>query len=261
MAAAAMGRDGDDRLGSVTLFAAQTDFTEPGELDLFIDESQVSFLEDVMWEKGYLDNSRMAGAFQMINSASLVWSRILKDYLMGERTPISDLMAWNADGTRMPYRMHSEYLRRLFLHNDLASGRYPVGDKPIALTDIRCPIFCVGTMRDHVAPWRSVYKLHLLTDTALTFLLTSGGHNVGIVNPPGVPGRSYQVLLRPVDGNYLAPDDWLAQAPKQEGSWWPEWVQWLKQHSSAPAKGPAMGAPAKGIQPLCPAPGTYVLQA
>ncbi len=260
IAAAAMGREGDERLASMTLFAAQTDFTEPGELDLFIDESQVSYLEDIMWEKGYLDNSRMAGAFQMINSASLVWSRILKDYLMGERTPVSDLMAWNADGTRMPYRMHSEYLRRLFLNNDLASGRYPVGNKPVALTDIRCPIFCVGTLRDHVAPWRSVYKLHLLADTELTFLLTSGGHNVGIVNPPGVPGRSYQVLTRPVNGNYLSPDDWLTQAPRHEGSWWPEWVGWLKARVSAPVKAPAMGAPAQGIAPLCPAPGTYVLQ-
>jgi polyhydroxyalkanoate synthase len=260
MAAAAMGRDGDDRLASITLFAAQTDFTEPGELDLFIDESQISYLEDIMWEKGYLDNARMAGAFQMINSASLVWSRILKDYLMGERTPVSDLMAWNADGTRMPYRMHSEYLRRLFLHNDLASGRYPVGGRPIALTDIRCPIFCVGTERDHVAPWRSVYKIHLLTDTDLTFALTSGGHNVGIVNPPGVPGRSFQMLTRPHDGAYLAPDDWLQSAPKQEGSWWPAWVQWLGAHSSAPGKVPTMGAPSKGLQPICPAPGTYVLQ-
>jgi polyhydroxyalkanoate synthase len=260
MAAAAMGRDGDDRLASMTLFAAQTDFTEPGELDLFIDESQISYLEDIMWEKGYLDNAQMAGAFQMINSASLVWSRILKDYLMGERTPVNDLMAWNADGTRMPYRMHSEYLRRLFLHNDLASGRYPVGGKPIALTDIGCPIFCVGTVRDHVAPWKSVYKLHLLTDTALTFALTSGGHNVGIVNPPGVPGRSFQMLTRPHDGTYLAPDDWLQSAPKQEGSWWPAWVQWLGDHSGVPVKAPTMGASAKGIVPLCPAPGTYVLQ-
>jgi polyhydroxyalkanoate synthase len=260
MAAAAMGRDGDERLASMTLFAAQTDFTEPGELDLFIDESQISYLEDIMWEKGYLDNARMAGAFQMINSASLVWSRILKDYLMGERTPVNDLMAWNADGTRMPYRMHSEYLRRLFLHNDLASGRYPVGGKPIALTDIRCPIFCVGTQRDHVAPWKSVYKIHLLTDTDLTFALTSGGHNVGIVNPPGVPGRSYQMLTRPHDGTYLAPDDWLQSAPRHEGSWWPAWVQWLDDHSGQPVKAPAMGASAKGLVPLCPAPGTYVLQ-
>jgi polyhydroxyalkanoate synthase len=258
IAAAAMGRDGDSRLATLSLFAAQTDFTEPGELALFIDDSQVSFLEDIMWDQGYLDNKQMAGAFQLMSSNELIWSRMLKDYLMGERRPLSDMMAWNADGTRLPYRMHTEYLRRLFLHNDLASGRYPVGDEPVALSDIRCPIFCVGTVRDHVAPWRSVYKLNLLTDAETTFLLTSGGHNVGIVNPPGVPGRSYQVLARAHDSNYLDPDLWLKTAPTHEGSWWPHWDAWLQARSGEPVAPPAMGAAAH--TPICPAPGTYVLQ-
>ena len=199
-----------------------------GELALFIDDSQITFLEDIMWDQGYLDNTQMAGAFQLLNSNDLVWSRMLKDYLMGERTPVSDLLAWNADGTRLPYRMHTEYLCRLFMHNDLASGRYPVGGKPVALTDIQCPIYCVGTLRDHVAPWRSVFKLHMLADVELTFLLTSGGHNVGIVNPPGVPRRSYQVLTRAHDSNYLDPDTWLKTAPQHEGSWWPDWAAWLQ---------------------------------
>ncbi len=258
MAAAALGRDGDDRLASVTLLAAQTDFTEPGELGLFIDESQIALLEDTMWDKGYLDNTQMAGAFQMISSTDLVWSRMLHDYLMGLRTPVNDLMAWNADGTRLPYRMHTEYLRSLYLHDDLARGRYPVTGKPVALTDITCPIFCVGTERDHVAPWRSVFKLHLLTDVELTFLLTSGGHNVGIVNPPGVPHRSYRVHARAHDGKYLDPDSWLATAAAHEGSWWPEWAGWLHARSGPPVAVPTMGA--EGLAPLCPAPGTYVLQ-
>ena len=260
VAAAAMGRDGDDCLASLTMLAAQTDFTEPGELALFIDDSQVTFLEDIMWDRGYLDNAQMAGTFQLLNSNDLVWSRMLKAYLMGERLPTSDLMAWNADGTRLPYRMHSEYLRRLYLHNDLASGRYVVGSGPVALTDIACPIFCLGTVRDHVAPWRSVLKLALLTDVELTFALTSGGHNVGIVNPPGVPHRSYQMLTRAHEGKYLDPDAWLRAAPLHEGSWWPAWLAWLQPRSGALVAPPPLGAPQHGMPPLCAAPGTYVFE-
>ena len=258
IAAAAMAREGDPRLASMSLIAAQTDFTEPGELALFIDDSQVAHLEDIMWDRGYLDSAQMAGAFQWLNSNDLIWSRLLRDYLLGERRPVSDLMAWNADGTRLPYRMHTEYLRRLFLNNDLASGRYPVDGKPVALTAIQCPIYAIGTVRDHVAPWRSVHKLHLLTNVDTTFVLTSGGHNVGIVNPPGVPGRSFQALTRLHDGPYLSPDAWLQAAVFQEGSWWPHWVGWLQAQSGPPEPLPAMGIP--GCPPLCPAPGTYVLQ-
>jgi polyhydroxyalkanoate synthase len=258
MAAAAMARDGDQRLASLTLIAAQTDFSEPGELALFIDDSQVAHLEDIMWDRGYLDSAQMAGAFQWLNSNDLIWSRLLREYLLGERSPLSDLMAWNADGTRLPYRMHTEYLRRLFLNNDLASGRYPVDGKPVALTAIQCPIYAIGTVRDHVAPWRSVHKLHLLTNVDTTFVLTSGGHNVGIVNPPGVAGRSFQALTRLHDGPYLDPDAWLQAAPSHEGSWWPHWWAWLQAHSGRPEQPPAMGVP--DCPPLCPTPGTYVLQ-
>ncbi|MBS0582146.1 MAG: polyhydroxyalkanoic acid synthase, partial [Proteobacteria bacterium] len=180
--AAAMARDGDDRLASLSLFAAQTDFSEPGELALFIDDSQISMLEDQMAQTGYLTAQQMAGAFQMLRSYDLLWSRLVGNYLMGEREPMNDLMAWNADATRMPARMHSQYLRRLFLDDDLSEGRYPVNGKPVALSDIRLPVFCVGTVTDHVAPWRSVYKLHYETVAEITFVLTSGGHNAGIVS-------------------------------------------------------------------------------
>jgi len=207
-----MARDGDDRLQSVTLLAAQTDFTEAGELMLFINESQVAFLEDMMWEQGFLDATQMAGAFQMLHSSDLISSRMVHDYLMGERTPMIDLMAWNADATRMPYRMHSEYLRRLFLNNDLTEGRYLVDDKPISLTDMRVPIFAVGTVQDHVAPWRSTYKINFLTDADVTYLLASGGHNAGIVSEPGHDRRGFQVQTRKADARYVDAETFLAQA-------------------------------------------------
>ena len=259
IAAAAMARDDDHRLGSLTLLAAQTDFTEAGELMLFIDESQLAFLEDVMWEQGFLDTKQMSGAFQLLRSNDLIWSRLQRDYLMGERGEVTDLMAWNADLTRMPYRMHSEYLHQLFLNNDLAEGRYRVDDEPIAISDIRLPIFAVGTERDHVAPWRSVYKIHLLSDSDVTFLLTSGGHNAGIVSEPGHPRRSYRLSSRSASAHYLDPENWYARTASVDGSWWPEWCAWLTRHCSEAVAPPALGAADAGLTPLCDAPGAYVL--
>jgi polyhydroxyalkanoate synthase len=260
IAAAAMARDGDDRLRSITLLAAQTDFSEAGELMLFINESQLAFLEDMMWEQGFLDTRQMAGAFQLLRSNDLIWSYMVRNYLMGERQPMSDLMAWNADATRMPYRMHSEYLRRLFLNNELAMGRYVAGGRPVALTDIRAPIFAVGTQRDHVAPWRSTHKIELLTDTEVTYLLATGGHNAGIVSEPGRDGRSFQVKTKKAVDLYVDADTWVAQAPRKEGSWWPEWVAWLNARSGAPIDPPALGAADAGYPSLRDAPGDYVRQ-
>jgi polyhydroxyalkanoate synthase len=261
IAAAAMARDGDKRLATLSLLAAQADFREAGELTLFINESQLHFLEDLMRSQGYLDTRQMAGAFQLLRSNDLIWSRLIRHYLMGERTPLNDIMAWNADATRMPYRMHVEYLRQLFLNNDLAEGRFQADDRPIAISDIRVPIFAVGTERDHVAPWRSTFKIHLLADTDVTFLLTTGGHNVGIVADPSRAGGSFQVLTRSATGYYLDPDTWIKIAPRFEGSWWPEWTRWLVSHSSELTEPPPLGAPARGYPALCDAPGTYVLQA
>jgi polyhydroxyalkanoate synthase len=258
IAAAAMARDGDERFGTLSFLAAQADFKEAGELTLFINESQLSFLEDMMWEQGFLDTKQMAGAFQMLRSNDLVWSRLVHEYLMGERAPMTDLMAWNADATRMPYRMHTEYLRRLFLDNDLAEGRYRANGKQVALTAIRTPLFAVGTEQDHVAPWRSVYKFHLLTDTDVTFLLTNGGHNAGIVSEPGHAGRRYRVATKHDADNYVDPDVWAAETPPREGSWWTCWSDWVASHSGARVAPPATGAPAAGYAPVGDAPGAYV---
>jgi polyhydroxyalkanoate synthase subunit PhaC len=254
ISAAAMARDGDKRLATVSFLAAQTDFTEAGELSLFIGESQVAFLEDMMWEQGYLDAAQMSGAFQLLRSNDLIWSRIVHSYLMGERQPMFDLLAWNADTTRMPYRMHSEYLRKLFLANDLAEGRYEVEGHPVALSDIRLPVFAVGTETDHVAPWRSVYKFNLLMETDVTFLLTNGGHNAGVISEPGTQGRHYRIATKLEHDRYADPETWLQRAGTREGSWWLEWVAWLAHQSGelVAARTPGLG--------LMNAPGTYVLR-
>lgn len=260
VAAASIARNDDQRLKTMTLLAGQADFEEPGELELFMNESQVRFLEDLMWAQGYLDTRQMAGAFQLLRTKDLIWSRVVHDYLMGEREPMFDLAAWNADATRLPFSMHAEYLRRLFINNDLAEGRLDVDGLPVSLTDIRVPIFAVGTQSDHVAPWRSVFKIHRLTDTDVTFVLTTGGHNAGIVSEPGHKGRSYQVHTR-LDLDYaIDPDTWVQIAARKEGSWWVEWAGWLKERSGAPVAPPEMGAPLKGYPPLGAAPGVYVMQ-
>jgi len=260
IAAAAMAREGDDRLMSITLLAAQTDFTEPGELGLFVDESEISLLEDQMGQAGYLSASQMTGAFQMLRSYDLLWSRMINDYLLGERRDMNDLMAWNADATRMPATMHSQYLRRLYLDNDLAEGRYRVNGKPVELKDIAAPVFCVATETDHVAPWHSVYKVHHLFTDEVTFLLTSGGHNAGIVSEPGHPGRRFRLRVRPRGAPTLAAETWLSQAERKDGSWWPAWVDWLNAHSGAPVAPPAMGLPGSRESELPMAPGQYVLE-
>jgi polyhydroxyalkanoate synthase len=168
-------------------------------------------------------------------------------------------MAWNADGTRLPARMHIEYLRSLFLDNDLAEGRFKVGGEPVTIADIRLPMFVVGTERDHIAPWRSVFKLHLLNDGDLTFVLTSGGHNAGIVSEPGHARRHFRMRTRAADARTLGPEQWQEQTAPQDGSWWTEWVRWLDRFSGTQVAPPAMGA--HGFPPLGDAPGSYVMEA
>ncbi len=260
IAAATMARDGDDRLASVTLMAAQVDFTQAGELLLFLDESQVAFLEDMMWAQGYLDRPQMARTFAAIRAEDLIYSRAVNRYFLGKEDLPTDIGVWNGDTTRMPARMHSEYLRALFLENRLTAGRFDVEGRVIALKDIAARMFVIGTETDHIAPWISVYKARLFTSCDLTFVLTKGGHNGGILSEPGHPRRHYRIGHRPPGALYVDAETWFASAAPIGGSWWPAYADWLKAGSGAPAPPPGMGAPGKGYAPICDAPGTYVHQ-
>jgi polyhydroxyalkanoate synthase len=167
-------------------------------------------------------------------------------------------MAWNADSTRMPYRMHSQYLRSLFLNNDLAEGRFEVEDRPVVLPDIRAPTFVVSTERDHVAPWRSVFKFHLFSGDEITFVLTNGGHNAGILSEPHHPHRHFRMGTRKAGAPYLDPDAWFAEHAPKSGSWWPAWTAWLAARSGAMVEPPSLGDGAAGFPALEDAPGHYV---
>ncbi|MDR0273789.1 MAG: alpha/beta fold hydrolase [Burkholderiaceae bacterium] len=263
MAAAALARrDGVagwrhlPALQSLSLLAGQVDFSEPGELGRFIDAGQVSLLERLTRGQGFLTGKQMAGSFQFLHSRDLVWTRQMREYLMGEREQPNDLMAWNADTTRLPARMHHEYLVALYLKNAFANGRYLIDGQPISLSDMQMPVFMVGTERDHVSPWRSVYKLHKLYQGEITFALTSGGHNAGIISEPGHRNRNYRIATRPAAGPWQSASTWYAGATQREGSWWPAWQQWLAERSSPPVK----ATPIPESSTLCDAPGTYVMK-
>lgn len=255
LTAAAMAHDQDNRLKTLSLLAAQGDFIDAGELLLFITKSEVSFLKSMMWEQGYLDTKQMSGAFQMLRTYDLIWSKMVQDYMHGTQRGMIPLLAWNADATRMPYKMHSEYLEKLFLNNDFAEGHFILDGKPVVGENIRIPAFVVSTEKDHVAPWKSVYKTHLLINSDITFVLANGGHNAGIVSEPGHEGRYYHIRERKKDSTYLDPKTWLKKAEFREGSWWIAWHDWLVIHSSKKQ----VSAP-KLDKKLPNAPGKYVLQ-
>jgi polyhydroxyalkanoate synthase len=261
IAAAALAQTGDKSLASLTMLAAQTDFSEPGELSVFITPSQIAMLEAMMAKSGVLESERMGTAFSLLRSRDLLWTPAVNQYMRGERPKLNDLMAWNADGTRMPWRMHSEYLERLYLKNELARGEFTVKGARIDLSALRAPMFVVGTETDHVAPWRSVYKARDLTRSPdYTFLLTSGGHNAGIVSGPVHPRRRHRMLTWSNATATLSPDAWMKSAPLLEGSWWPAWQRWLAAHST-PKRQPARPLPAAAgaaRSALDDAPGRYV---
>lgn len=241
---------------SLTLLAAETDFSEPGEMGVLIDEAQVRMIEATMKRQGFLSGRQMAGSFQFLHAADLVWARRTQRWLMGEDLAENDLMAWNADTTRLPATMHSQYLRRFYLDNALANGRLRFEGRPVQLRDVRIPMFVVGTEKDHVSPWQSVFKIHQLASGDLRFVLTNGGHNAGIVSEPGHAGRHFRVADTLASDGRPTPPDWLLRADAHEGSWWTAWHAWLSEQA------PARTVPARPVpvDPMLPAaPGDYVM--
>ena len=258
--AATLARDDDDILNTITLLAAQVDFTEPGEIKRFLGASQLAFLDSMMWTDGYLQAASMGDAFKALRSEDMIINPAIERYYLGKETKPNELMAWNADGTRMPASMHSRYLKELFMENQLSSCKFTVNGKPVALQDIRTPFFVIGTTTDHVAPWKSVYKIQNLCRSEVTFLLTTGGHNAGIVCGPEHPRRKFQVMTHDPMDKYVDPDTWVETVETQQGSWWPLWDYWLTEHSidEVPKRTITAGARKKGIKVLRDAPGEYV---
>ncbi len=215
-----------------------------------------------MERTGVLKSEQMGAAFAMLRSRDLLWTPAVNMYLRGKRETVNDLMAWNADGTRMPCRMHAEYLRGLYLNNALARGEFLAEGRAVDLADIKIPMFVVGTETDHVAPWQSTYKARGLTRSEdYTFLLTSGGHNAGIVSGPVHPRRRHRVRTWLNSSESLPAQEWLETTPPQAGSWWPIWEQWLVQHSTQSLVAPPpLGSAEAGYPPIAAAPGEYVLQ-
>jgi polyhydroxyalkanoate synthase subunit PhaC len=202
----------------------------------------------------------MGSAFAMMRAAELIWAPAVNTYLRGQRESINDLMAWNADGTRMPCRMHSEYLSKLYLRNELAAGTFTAEGKTVDLKSLTVPMFIVGTETDHVAPWRSVYKVGGLARSAdYTFLLTSGGHNAGIISGPVHPKRRHRTLHTTNADSPVSADGFLETAVQHDGSWWPTWHSWLAAHSPMPRIAPpSLGNAAAGYAVVLDAPGEYV---
>jgi len=243
----------DDRILSATLLTTMTDFQEPGELGVFIDEEQLTSLEERMNETGYLDGRDMAMTFNMLRANDLIWSFVVNNYLLGKDPFPFDLLYWNADSTRMPAAMHSFYLRKMYQENLLiAPGAITLDEVAIDLGAITTPIYMLSTREDHIAPWMSTYSLTQRVGGPVKFVLAASGHIAGVVNPPAA--NKYCFWTNPRKPK--SPDAWLSGAKQEEGSWWPDWQKWVEKFAGdqVPARSPGTGQ----LPALADAPGAYV---
>jgi len=253
VALAAMAARGDERIVSATLFAAQVDFTYAGDLKVFVDEEQVELVEQRMAERGYLEGKSMVTVFNLLRSNELVWPYIINNYLRGKAPFPFDLLYWNSDATRLPAANHSFYLRNCYLDNNLTKGNMKIGDTPIDLRAIKVPIYNLATREDHIAPAKSVLLGSKFFGGPVRYVLSGSGHIAGVVNPPDKHKYQYWTGARPRSANL---EGWLAKATEHPGSWWPDWLAWLKAQdpTEVPARVPGDGK----LKPIEDAPGSYV---
>ena len=252
MLAAYLAGTHDDRIGSITLLNTMLDYSEPGVLGAFTDERTVAQLERSMAEKGYLDGSQMAGTFDLLRANDLIFSYVVSNWLMGQDPPAFDLLAWNADSTRLPAAMHSFYLRCLYLRNELAKDEMELAGQHLSLSQVKNDTYVVGAINDHIVPWHASYQATRLLGGDVRYVLSSGGHVAGIVNPPG-PKAWYEAA----DSNPADAASWREGATRQAGSWWEDWTSWAQERAGARVKPPAMGSDQH--PPVSDAPGEYVL--
>src|SRR5215216_1581477 len=247
-----MAAGADDRVVSATLFAAQVDFTYAGDLKVFVDEERIQALERRMEEQGYLEGAKMASAFNMLRSNDLIWPYVVGNYLKGEPPFAFDLLYWNSDSTRMPAANHSFYLRNCYLNNSLSKGDMKIAGEPVDLGKITIPIYNLATREDHIAPAKSAFLGSKFFGGPVKFVLAGSGHIAGVVNPPGK--NKYQYWTGgPPSGNL---DGWLAKAEEHPGSWWPDWLQWIRDQGAGEVKGRKPGS--GKLKPIEDAPGSYV---
>jgi polyhydroxyalkanoate synthase len=252
MLAAYLARTGDDRIGSITLLNTMLDYREPGVLGAFTDEQTVARLEHEMAKKGFLEGSQMAGTFDILRANDLIFGYVVSNWLMGQDPPAFDLLAWNGDSTRLPAAMHSFYLRCLYIRNELAKGEMELAGQQLSLSEVKNDTYVVGAVNDHIVPWTTSYQATRLLGGDVRYILSSGGHVAGIVNPPG-PKPWYETA----DSNPADTARWQAAATRQSGSWWEDWTRWSQERAGDRVRPPAMGSrenPAVGD-----APGDYVL--
>jgi len=249
-----LAAQGDETANAVTYFVSLQDFSEVGDTSIFMDEPQVTYIEGQMMQRGYLDSHSMSAMFNMLRANDLIWSNVVNNYLLGKEPPAFDLLYWNADGTRMTRAAHSFYLRNTYLENNLIKpGKIVLRGVPIDLRQIRQDIYAIGTEQDHIVPWKSAWRISQLANGPVRFILGGSGHIAGIINPP-TKGKGYWTNDKPA----INADEWLAGATQHDGSWWTDWLDWLKPRSGEQVAPPPMGSTVH--PPITPAPGTYVLE-